>query len=200
MLNTVTIAPTDKTYIEHDAHTSNFNGQMQLAWYDPNFFGTKRKRILLTHSLSALPPNAIVTSAVLNFTRTQVLNVLGNSLIFGVYSVSRSWVAAGVTWDTYDGSNAWTTVGGDYTTEFGTFEPVGTYTGDTTPAYYTADLGVDGVTHFNAVIQGAADYGLEVLLKTVPTRGDYILDLLMADGSLTIQYYTHNDSIVDVSN
>jgi len=196
MLNTVTISPTDKAYLSHTADEWNFNGVMRLA-NGPLI--NQGNRPILIHSLSALETNAIIVSATLNLVRTESI-AASSSWVYEVYLVSRAWVPAVVTWRPYDGSNLWTTLGGDYSTKFAEFTAVCTTHGDTTPAYYTIDLGAAGVAHFNSVMQGGSNYGLEVLDSREPPYASPINDMYLGDGSLTLTYFTPNDSIVDVSN
>jgi fibronectin-binding autotransporter adhesin len=74
-----------------------------------------RDRSLIQFDISALPIGATVTGATLTLTASS--NVYGgnpNGETMSVYRLTQAWTEGGVTWNTFDGSNAWTTAGGDY--------------------------------------------------------------------------------------
>lgn len=84
-------------------------------------------RFLIKFDLSSagISANATLISSQLKFYATSSDNITNQ-----IYSVTRSWAEGtgtygntlnGATWNTYDGSNAWTAAGGDYdqTTDFG---------------------------------------------------------------------------------
>lgn len=96
------------TYISSNSPTTNYNtntnilaGQSSLSKY----------RTLIKFNITALvPSNAVVKAAYLS---------LNNSFCspsiqpIAAYKVTQFWDTL-VTWNTYNGSNSWTTVGGDY--------------------------------------------------------------------------------------
>lgn len=73
----------------------------------PNIIGT---------GIGQIPSGTTITSATL----TLVLSAgaRGSGLTIGAYTINRDWVPATnettATWNTYDGTNAWTAAGGDY--------------------------------------------------------------------------------------
>ena len=70
----------------------------------------KEKRTLLQFDLSGLPPTAKVLTATLDL----YLQKLGSTDVVYAHVLLRDWTEDGVTWDSYDGTNPWTTSGGDY--------------------------------------------------------------------------------------
>jgi len=80
--------------------------------------GEKRNRGLLLFNISGIPANSIINSAQLILTMNSP-----TGQIINIHRVTRGWVEGtgvnaitndGATWNTYDGTNAWTTAGGDF--------------------------------------------------------------------------------------
>ena len=63
---------------------------------------------------STIPDGAIVTSAVLSLYFYGTSNTPAGR-IYNVYRITQAGWTESATWNTYDGSNAWTSSGGDYT-------------------------------------------------------------------------------------
>ncbi len=78
----------------------------------------KQYRGLVKFDLSRIPssPPKKVLSATLFL---KVADFIGSSsdLILKLHKITRSWQTESVTWNTYDGSNKWTTPGGDFLSE-----------------------------------------------------------------------------------
>ena len=75
--------------------------------------GTTVNRALLNFPVtSSVPYDAVVTDAVLRL--YQKGWTTANTITINAHAVNRSWTT-GATWAKYDGTNAWTTAGGDYT-------------------------------------------------------------------------------------
>lgn len=110
----VTIDPTfivgdvQDCYINAGSPTTNFCGGTALnAGYD----GTNASRALLQFSLAAIPTTDAVLSAKLLLYLGSASTSTATSL--GAYQLTRAWTT-GATWNTYDGTNSWTTAGGDF--------------------------------------------------------------------------------------
>jgi hypothetical protein len=110
----VTIDPTfivgdvQDCYVNAGSPTTSFCGGTALnAGYD----GTNASRALLQFSLAAIPTTDAVLSAKLLLYLGSASTSTAASL--GAYQLTRAWTA-GATWNTYDGTNSWTTAGGDF--------------------------------------------------------------------------------------
>lgn len=68
-------------------------------------------RAILEFDISAIPAENSVVSATLTLTLNQVSTSAEPAEIIRMSQAA--WTEAGVTWNTYDGSNAWTSPGGD---------------------------------------------------------------------------------------
>jgi RHS repeat-associated protein len=110
----ITIDPTfivgdmQDCYISAGSPTTSFCGGSAL---NTGFDGTTDSRTLLQFNLSAIPSTDTVVSA-------KLLSFLGsattsNATSLSVYQLTRTWTT-GATWNTYDGTNSWTTPGGDF--------------------------------------------------------------------------------------
>jgi len=110
----VTIDPTfiigdiQECYLNAGSPTMSFCGGTAL---NAGFDGTNASRALLQFNLSAIPTTDSVVSA-------KFLLYLGsastsNATSLGVYQLTRAWTTS-ATWNTYDGTNSWTTAGGDF--------------------------------------------------------------------------------------
>ena len=70
----------------------------------------KEYRALMQFDLSSVPSNAKIVAATLDLE----LQSLGETAAVEAHQLTRDWTEAGVTWDAYDGTNPWTTPGGDF--------------------------------------------------------------------------------------
>ncbi|MBM3964384.1 MAG: DUF4347 domain-containing protein, partial [Planctomycetes bacterium] len=96
------------TYIKSNLPTTNYGSSTGLV-VDKSGGGAGNQRALLQFGLSDIPVGATITSATLNLNAT--VNGGGN---IEVYRVTSSWTEAGATWNSRNGTNNWTTAGGDY--------------------------------------------------------------------------------------
>ena len=104
-------------YVWHGGHShTNFGAS-------PIFDIRERQNALIQFDLSELPPGAIITDARLGLYLEDGRDFTDG--VFDLHRLTRDWVegtfdddepppGGGVTYDEYDGSNAWTTEGGDY--------------------------------------------------------------------------------------
>ena len=95
-------------------------------------------RMLLKFDLSSIPSSAVVSSATL--TLTPVGDYSSNARTLSVYRCLRAWTEAGVTWNKYDGTNAWGTAGADNTTSDRESSAIGTLSVGASP---TLNTGMD---------------------------------------------------------
>jgi hypothetical protein len=76
--------------------------------------GTDFYRALFVFDVSSIPREASISTATLSLTVTS--GTYGGVATFSVDRLTNSdWTETGVTWNKYDGTNDWTTPGGDYT-------------------------------------------------------------------------------------
>lgn len=154
-----------------------------------------RRNALIQFDLSGLPPGAIITSA-----RLALYLEDGNGFVDGVFDVhrlTRAWVegnedddppppGGGVTWDEYDGTNSWTTEGGDYDSE-----PIVSVTLPTANLGWKEWVITDQV---QAWLAGQSNFGILLRFNkdASPNNGD--VDFTSSDGAadyrprLTISY------------
>jgi RHS repeat-associated protein len=110
----VTIDPTfivgdlQDCYINAGLPTTSFCGQTSL---NAGFDGSNASRALLQFNLSAIPTTNTVVSA--KFFLFLGSATTSNATSLALYQLTHTWTT-GATWNTYDGTNAWTTAGGDF--------------------------------------------------------------------------------------
>ncbi|MFZ5989419.1 MAG: DNRLRE domain-containing protein [Bacillota bacterium] len=79
-----------------------------------------RKRPILKFDFSSLPSGATITSANVSCYYWDYLNTSPAGLTAKFYRLTQTgWTELGATWNKYDGTNAWASIGGDYTTTDG---------------------------------------------------------------------------------
>ena len=97
------------SYIKEDKVDTNYGTGGDLI--SKSQINNKENRVLLLFNLSEIPFNVTITNATLelyyNYDSGQDVNL-------SLYRLTRQWTETGVTWNTYDGTNSWTTAGGDY--------------------------------------------------------------------------------------
>jgi hypothetical protein len=111
--STVALTATEDTYLSAGDVTYNNGGNTSI--HVDATTGTSRRTALLKWDLSSIPTTSTVSSANL------VINVTdASTLVFNMYNMKRTWVegtstqaasSTSANWNTYDGSNAWGTVG-----------------------------------------------------------------------------------------
>lgn len=118
MASPLTIQPaTSDVQISQNNPTTNYNGIEPLWEYANSGSGnTNSYRDILKFDFSALPAGATITAAELDL---YYFNVLSNDAVGRTIQAYRltqtAWTEAGATWNKYDGTNNWSTAGGDYT-------------------------------------------------------------------------------------
>jgi len=102
--------PTRDTYIRSSSSRVNNNYSTDNPLKVKGTSGDL-KRALLFFDISSIPANAIVDSAMFSLYCNN-----NNSTVdlLGVYRLTRAWTNTGATWNRYDGTNNWTTAGGDF--------------------------------------------------------------------------------------
>lgn len=111
---TYNLSPTRDAHIRGDAPTSNYNSNAGLGVGEANN-SSALYRALLHFDLSGIGAGETVTSATLKLYRGSDLS--DNARRFNCYRVRRAWTT-GVTWNTWNGSDNWTTAGcGDTTND-----------------------------------------------------------------------------------
>ena len=115
---------------------SDANGNANLGGYETleTFYDTSEvRRTLLRWDLTNIPDGSVIEGATVELYRHD--GYTENDMEIALYRVTRGWtegtgddlwpgggyVPDGATWDTYDGSGAWSSQGGDYdaTTDYG---------------------------------------------------------------------------------
>jgi len=124
---TVLYQPTADTYIDR-RRNRNHGGNSDLRTGD-TFSSNDRYRTLVrfddvTTGPSTIPPLSVINSVVLRFYVSNTTNSGGADIDIDVNPVTSDWVEGtgtggggpqnGATWDDYDGTNPWTSAGGDY--------------------------------------------------------------------------------------
>ncbi len=106
---THTLWPAKDLWIRTDYPAANQNG---IGLTTGIATGPYVHRTLLHYDLSSMPAYAALTAAKIR------MNCLGAGILDVEARVHRltqqAWAEAAATWNTYDGTNAWGTVGGDY--------------------------------------------------------------------------------------
>ena len=111
----LSLTPTKDTWLSATSATTNYGNSTTFSVEGEN---NRRKRGLLQFDLSSVPTGVTFQSVKL------LLEWVSGEVVaddpVGVYALTRSWVegngtsGSGATWNTYDGTNKWTTAGGDF--------------------------------------------------------------------------------------
>lgn len=113
MATTVVFQPNEASAVDNYLHTSigvsPTDGKLQVG-----HSGGTLVRSVFVWDLTSLPAGAIVTSA--SLTLTEFADEVTSTQTIRTYRLTQAGVTESCTWATYDGSNAWTTAGGDYST------------------------------------------------------------------------------------
>jgi hypothetical protein len=100
------------SYMSAGSPTNNYgtNTRMSVTGYADQG-ATNVQRGLVKFDVSSIPSGTTIARATLYLYSYQVT---GSTGYYGAYALTRNFTANGVTWNTYDGTNAWTTAGGDF--------------------------------------------------------------------------------------
>jgi len=115
-LRTVTFQPDSggkDTYINSSNQTLNSGNLTNLVMGNLFAISNFRFRTLLDFNLASLPGDSTLISCLLYLT-IQSSSGIDGSQVFQLKRLTRNWTELGATWLTYDGTNPWTTPGGDY--------------------------------------------------------------------------------------
>ena len=102
------------SYMNAGAATTNYgtNTRMTVCGYADQG-ATNVQRGLVKFDVTSIPTSTTITRATLYLYSYQVT---GSTGAYGAYPLTRTFTDTGATWNTYDGTNAWTTAGGDFNT------------------------------------------------------------------------------------
>ncbi|MBC7677374.1 MAG: DNRLRE domain-containing protein [Pseudorhodobacter sp.] len=104
--------PTESTYLNSGSASTNFSAATTLRVGVDT--AAKRNNTLLKYDTSVIPRDVSVDNAYLFLDVVGAdANAAGSTI--QAKAVTRGWAASLATWATYDGSNIWTTPGGDVT-------------------------------------------------------------------------------------
>jgi hypothetical protein len=108
----IDISPTKDVRIEGHADTDDANWNVAQSLKVGNDYALQNPlRTLFHFDLSNLPTNATIIVATLVLTRNYSLGTPACK----IYRLTRTaWTETGCTWNKYDGTNTWTTPGGDF--------------------------------------------------------------------------------------
>lgn len=146
------------TYITCEEGQEDTNHGDEATMDALNTAANLQRRILQEFNISAIAPGSTIISAILTL---HGRGGLTNDEI-SLHRIDQHWTEAGVTWNKYDGVNAWTTPGGDYDV--------------VADATYTPTVTYDGVAHYwtiTALVQEWVD-GVDnegMLLKLTTEAG-----------------------------
>jgi len=103
---TVNLTASQDTYIDEDHETINYGNNAELKCKNET---GKSERSLIQFDLSGIPQCAVVTNATLGIYVTAV-----KTKTINIHRLTHNWTEMGATWNAYDGTNSWSTSGGDY--------------------------------------------------------------------------------------
>jgi RHS repeat-associated protein len=108
---TVEVGGSQNCWIESDSPKSSFCSQSSFDVGYQSEAPAHEHHGLLKFNLSSLPASANVFNAKLGMFVQSKSTTTAKPI--GVYRVTKPWTT-GATWESYDGTNAWSTAGGDY--------------------------------------------------------------------------------------
>jgi hypothetical protein len=103
-------------YLRQDAAT-NYGGAQLVEVQSRDTH--RNRRTILKFDMSTIPPGATVISATLSLYYYDILGTVPTNRPYWVYRITQTaWTELGSTWNTYDGTNSWSSPGGggDYAT------------------------------------------------------------------------------------
>ena len=180
--------PSAATYVNSGAPSVNYSADATLK---VGAAVSSTYRSLVKYDLSALPKHADVLSTEVQSDVTG--NSTGATTTITARPLSRAWTSA-ATWNTYDGTNAWTTAGGDVSSASYTSEPIS----PAVPSLYvlvtkTAQGWADGTVPNHGLLLSAPASPATVLdlAKQVGSAGSPYLALNYAPHIGDRAYYTY---------
>lgn len=116
----LTIQPSNiDSFLDAESPNNNYGGNAEI-WV-VNTAPTRRS--LLKFDFTALPAGVAINSATLSLYRYNYTGATGRT--YWAYRLTQTgWTEGGVTWNKYDGTNNWTSAGGDYTATDGASQTV----------------------------------------------------------------------------
>lgn len=172
-MSTLTLQPTTPDNLDNlmsrENPNLNYGGNATLqAGTDNTGFGDTVTRFLIGFDVSQIPSGSVITSATLTFKMTGSAS-RPDPTIFTASRVTRSWTHNGSTWNKYDGSNDWTTPGGDYTATGAVTASIGAPVSGGTAAWTgMEDLVSDAIENrsglLSLIITGPEDVGYDAYM------------------------------------
>ncbi len=117
LADTIMLQPSNQDSTLDQADSMISPGSHSMFYVHGVFLPNMYKRGIVQFDLSTVPTGLIITSATLKLYINDNQEVAGR--IIWAYRVTESWTESGVTWNSRDGSNPWSTAGGTYTTTGG---------------------------------------------------------------------------------
>lgn len=172
MSETLTLQPTTPdnkgNLLSRENPSSNYGSNVVLqAGTDNTVLGDTVTRFLIAFDLSTIPTYSEIESATITLKMTGA-GARPDPTTFYVNRVTQAWTHAGSTWSTYNGTNAWTTAGGDYTATGQVSVSVGAPVSGGTLTIDVADLVEDAVQNrsgqLNLIVRGPEDVGYDAFV------------------------------------
>jgi len=118
-MSTLTIQPaTSDSYLSQVSPYTNHGSDTDILVGDGTAHSAHRG--ILGFDFSALASGSLISDAVLGMYYFQAQRGDPTGRTYWAYRITqKNWTQTGVTWNKYDGTNAWNTAGGDYTTTDG---------------------------------------------------------------------------------
>jgi hypothetical protein len=108
-MSTYSQNPSADTKMRSNVPTTN-DGTLNTLGVGENNASAQIIRSLVQFDLSSIASNATINSATLSVFE-QGTDLTDNTRSFDVFRTLRAWTETGATWNTYDGTNNWTTAG-----------------------------------------------------------------------------------------
>jgi len=121
------------SYVDQFNPTTNYGSSTTLS---VNTRASRNTRALVQFTIAAIPANSVSSATMQLYLTTAP----AASRTHNAHLITQSWTEAGVTWDTYDGTNNWTTAGGDFSGTATASTTTGTTSGVTLSWTVTSDV------------------------------------------------------------
>lgn len=168
LCTTVNLVTTGDTRIRASSATTNYGAEVEVVQGTRNSYSQGG---LYAWDLSGIPSGVLVDSASLSFYVTEA-----TEHAFNLYSLRRNWGESTATWNSYNGTNNWTTAGAQDTSS----DRYSTNLWDavantfTSTGEVTIDMNSAGVDVIQDWIDGSVDnYGLTIQGYNQSTTSDY---------------------------